>query len=125
MFLAKRSGVYHLFYHDETGKRHSRSTGARTKPEAVRFLRTFDPEEDARRRAVQHITLADFSAALVSHSRSVNTRATEAANRTALNELSAFIGGGCMLLRITSGDCERFLAKKLTFRSVFDVILPV
>jgi len=48
----KRSGVYHLFFDDESGKRHTRSTGARTKPEAIEFLRAFNAEEAARRRAL-------------------------------------------------------------------------
>jgi hypothetical protein len=51
MFLSKRNGVYHLFYDDATGKRHSRSTGARTKPEVVEFLRSFDAEQDAKERS--------------------------------------------------------------------------
>jgi len=86
MFLSKKNGgVYHLFFVDESGKRHSRSTGARTKAEAMLFLRTFDAKEDARRRAIQHITLRDFSTSFLAHSRSINTPDTVASNRTALN----------------------------------------
>jgi site-specific recombinase XerD len=112
MFLSKRGGVYQLFFLDESGKRRTRSTGTRKKPEAVKFLRAFNAEEDARRRAVQHITLKDFSALLLTYSRNINTPKTVEANRTALNELSRFIGAGCILSNLTPADCERFLAKK-------------
>jgi len=30
MFLSKRAGVYHIFFEDATGRRHSRSTGVST-----------------------------------------------------------------------------------------------
>jgi site-specific recombinase XerD len=112
MFLAKRNGVYHLFFTDESGKRHTRSTGVRTKPEAVAFLRAFNAAEDAKRRAVQHITLEEFTKTFLVHSHSVNTAKTASANRTALNELLRFTGPGCMLSKIAPADCERFLAKK-------------
>jgi hypothetical protein len=112
MFLSKRDGVYHLFFVDETGKRRKRSTGARSKPEAMQFLRAFNEQEDARRRAMRCITLADFSAALLTYSRSVNTPNTVESNRTALDELARFVGSGCALHSVTPAECERFLAKK-------------
>jgi site-specific recombinase XerD len=112
MFLAKRNGVYHLFFTDESGRRHTRSTGAKTKPEAMQFLRNFNAEEDARRRAVQHISLEDFTREFLVHSLRVNTPKTAGSNRTALNELAKFIGGSSILSKITPADCERFLAKK-------------
>lgn len=112
MFLSKRKGVYYLFFEDACGKRRSRSTGARTKSEAVEFLRTFNAEEDARARAVESITLENFSAALLAFSASIHTRKTVAANRTALNELSRFLGARKIVQMITPADCERFLAAK-------------
>lgn len=119
MFLGKRHGVYHLFYLDESGKRHTRTTGARTKPDAVTFLRAFNAAEDAKRRAVQHVSLEDFTRAFLSHSMSVNTLKTVRANRTALNELARFIGAGCILSRIAPADCERFLAAKTAAASTW------
>jgi hypothetical protein len=55
MFLAELDGGYHLFSTDESGRRHTRSTGAQTKPEAVQFLGTFNAEREAGKRSVQHI----------------------------------------------------------------------
>jgi hypothetical protein len=42
----------------------------------------------------------------------VNTPKTAASNRSALNELCRFVGAGTILSKITTADCERFLAKK-------------
>jgi site-specific recombinase XerD len=119
MFLAKRNGVYHLFYRDESGKRRTRSTHTRAKPEAVEFLRTFNAEEDARRHATRCITLADFSSTFLAYSRGVNRPKTVQANRTALNELSRFLGSGGAMHSITPADCERFLAAKTSEASAW------
>jgi len=119
MFLAKRGGVYYLFFRDESGKRRTRSTGTRIKPEAVQFLRTFNAEDDARPRAAKRITLEDFSAALLTYSRSVNTLKTVESNRTALNELSRFLGTGRAMHSITPAECERFLATKTSEASAW------
>ena len=112
MFLAKRGGVYYLYSQDSVGNRHVRTTRARTKPKALQFLRLFNAEEDARQQAVHRITLDDFSASLITYSRSVNTAKTVEANRTALNELSKYLGPMRALHSITPADCERFLAAK-------------
>lgn len=119
MFLSKRGGVYHLFYKDATGKRHSRSTGASTKAEALAFLRSFDAAQDAKERALRHITLADFENLFLPYSRSVHTIKTVAANQTALNEFKKHIGVDKVLSTITAADCERFVAKKMTDASAW------
>ena len=61
MFLSKRCGVYYLFFTDFQGKRCKCSTGAHTKSDAVEFLRKFNVEDDAKRRALKPMTLRDFS----------------------------------------------------------------
>jgi site-specific recombinase XerD len=112
MFLLKRRGIYYIAFREADGRRIMRTTHARSKPQAVAFLRAFNAAEDAKRRAVQHISLEDFTKAFLAHSLSVHTAKTARANRTALSELLRFTGPGCMLARISPADCERFLAKK-------------
>jgi hypothetical protein len=60
MFLYKKYGIYHFYYRDDSGKRRSRTTGATTKSAALEFGRAYNAEEDARRRALQHITFDEF-----------------------------------------------------------------
>jgi site-specific recombinase XerD len=119
MFLSKKHGIYHFFFTDDAGRRHSRSTGAHTKAEALKFVRTYNAEQDAKRRALQHITLDEFRKLYMTHSCSVNTPKTATSNRSALNELCRFVGAGTILSKITTADCERFLAKKTVDASLW------
>jgi site-specific recombinase XerD len=119
MYLAKRGRYYHLFYNDAAGKQHSKSTRTSTKAEALAFLRSFDAEQDAKERALRHITLADFEDVFLPYSRSVHTIKTVKANMTALNEFKKYIGSGYVLSSITAADCERFVARKMTEASAW------
>jgi site-specific recombinase XerD len=112
MFLSKRNGVYHLFYEDATGKRFSRSTGTRTKGEALVFLRSFNAEQDAKERSIRDVTLEAFETAFLPYSKSVHTPKTVAANKTALNEFKKHLGSRRILRTINAADCERFVALK-------------
>jgi integrase len=112
MFLSKRRGVYYLFLTDESGKRLSRSTHARTKPDAVQFLRLFDAEREKQRRALKPVSLSTFQASFLEFSRSIHTRKTVEANLTAFRMFSAFMGADVALHSITPADCERFLAER-------------
>jgi site-specific recombinase XerD len=119
MFLSKRRGVYYLFFTDSNGKRHKRSTKATTKAGAVCYLRTFNQEVDARRKAIRRISLEDFSLSYLSHSERINTPKTVAANKTALNEFKKFLGSGRLLQDVSIADCERFCATKTADASVW------
>lgn len=112
MFLSKRGGVYHIFFEDATGSRHSRSTGASTKSEAMAFLRSFDAERDAKERAIRSITLGDSRESFLAFSRRIHTPKTVAAHATALNEFQTHVGTNRILQSITAVECERFVAVK-------------
>jgi integrase len=51
MSLSKRVGFNHLFYEDAAGKRHSMSTGCTIKVDAMKFLKSFDAELNAKQQA--------------------------------------------------------------------------
>ena len=112
MFLSRRGGVYHLFFDDESGKRHSRSTHTSTKSEAVEFLRAFNAGEAARRHALKPITLSAFQDSFRTYSHSIHTPQTTRSSLIALRVFSAFVGGDVAMHTITLADCERFLASK-------------
>jgi hypothetical protein len=119
MFLSKRDGFYHLFYEDAAGKRHSRSTGCTIKADAMKFLKSFDAELDAKHRALREITLGGFENAFLPYSRSVHKLKTVKANQTALNEFKKHLVDGRVLSTITAADCERFVATKMTDASAW------
>jgi integrase len=53
MFLSKtRSGIYYLYYTDNNGRRQKRSTKARHKSEALKFLTTFKIEREEKRKPI-------------------------------------------------------------------------
>lgn len=119
MFLTKRHGIYYLCYEDDSGKRHIQSTRARLKSQAVEFVQSFNMEQETKRRSLSHVTLAQFAESYVAYSQKGNTRDTASSNRTALAEFGRFVGKERMLSKITTGDCERFLAKKSTDASLW------
>lgn len=119
MFLTKRHGIYYLCYEDDFGKRHIQSTRSRLKSQAVEFVRSFNMEQETKRRSLSHVTIAQFAETYVAYSQKVNTRDTASSNRTALAEFARFVGEERMLSKITTGDCERFLAKKSTDASLW------
>lgn len=122
MFLSKRSGIYYLFFDDELGKRHSRSTGARTKPDAIRFLRAFNEHEDARRRARQSITLDEFKSSYQQYCRSIHTAKTVESSEMALRVLARYLGTSRVMHTILPADCERFLAARAEKTSPLTVL---
>jgi len=61
MFLSKRGSIYYLWFVDQFGKRQEVSTHARTKAEAVQFLRAFKEEEQVRQVKRNRTTLSLFS----------------------------------------------------------------
>ena len=122
MFLSKRSGIYYLFFDDEQGKRRSRSTGARTKPDAIRFLRAFNEDEDARRRAQQSITLDDFKTSYLQYCRSIHTAKTVESSEMALRVLARYLGSSRVMHAILPVDCERFLAARAEKSSPLTVL---
>ncbi len=119
MFLSKRSGVYHLFYEDETGKRRSCSTHSRTKPEAMKFFREFDAERARQSALLKPISIEEFTKEFIRFSAGIHTPKTVDANRTALNEFGRIVGADLATHTISQPDIERFLATKITEASAW------
>ena len=92
MFLSKRGSIYHLWFVDQFGKRQKVSTHARTKAEAVQFLRAFKEEEQIRLVKRNRTTLSLFSTDFLKYSASIHTVKTRRSNKTALAEFLRVTG---------------------------------
>jgi hypothetical protein len=93
MFLSKRpSGIWHVFYADDLGKRQSVSTRCTYKCDALKFLQSFKLAECERKTRVQRLSLSEFIPAFIQHSTGIHTLKTVRSNRTALSE---FLRGNC------------------------------
>ena len=119
MFLSKRIGIYHLFYEDATGKRCSCSTKSRTKPEAMKFFREFDAEQQRLASALKPITIEAFTTEFLRFSAGIHTPKTVDANRTALKEFGRIVGADRAMHTIILPDIERFLATKVSEASAW------
>jgi len=119
MYLSKRNGVYYLWWKDDAGKRRKVSTHSKTKTEALQFLREFNQQENERRRTLKPIALPGFQEIYLDFSRSIHTKKTVRSNRTALRELTEFVGADTAMHTIKRADCERFLAKKTSKASAW------
>jgi len=71
MFLSKRSnGIYYLVYNDRAGHRRRVSTHARSKSDAVRFLRGFSEAKLRRPRVTTIPSLSEFTSQYLECARS-------------------------------------------------------
>ena len=111
MFLSRCGANYYLFYQDELGMRHKVSTGSSRKADALGFLQDFKRQERDRRNKLQKVSLSQFSATYLQHSRSINTPKTVESNATALSEFQRIIGD-LPLHKVGVRDIEMFLARK-------------
>ena len=115
MYLFKRGCVYYLALDD--GSRIS--THTRTKNDALRFLNNFNKGIEQRKRSLQRITLKDFTSVLYAYSQGIHTASTARSDKSALNELTRFLGDAKLVSAVSVSDCERFLAQKTIEASVW------
>ena len=93
MFISKRSNrFYYLFYFDESGKRHKVSTGSKTRSDALKFLQKFDPQASDKDRAVEHISLTDFTRAYLEYASTRHSPKYTESIRTSLRRFIAAVG---------------------------------
>ena len=112
MFLSKRTnGVYRLFYDDPNGHRRSVSTRSITKSDALKFVSTFDPQQQTRRR---NIKLSCFTHEYANYSRCSHTESTSHWTTIALREFTRIVGDK-HIESIGKTDIEQFLLEKRQF----------
>jgi site-specific recombinase XerD len=122
MFLTKRRGWYYLAFFTDDGRRVLRSTHARTKLEATQFLRAFNAEQYAERRALQSITLKAFKDSYVTFCRKIHTAKSVESSDMALRVFNRHMGADMVMHTITPTACERFLAARATESSALTVL---
>jgi integrase len=119
MFLSKRpSGVWHVFYTDEVGKRKSVSTQSTRKSDALRFLQSFNLEQQRRIKRHQRLGLSEFVPAFIQHSKGIHTPKTTRSHLTALNEFQRAVGD-IPLHKVGVREIEIFLSKKRAEASIW------
>lgn len=113
MYLSKRdNGIWYVWHYDENGRKLKRSTKAKTKSEALKFLQRFKIElEDKKHPAPKNVTFSALVDEFLSYSKGVHTEATQKHFRTASNEFARHMGNP-KLRSVDVRDLERFLAVK-------------
>jgi len=87
MFLTKHPNrIWYLYFVDHNGKRRRISTKCRLKSDALRFLQSFNVEEQNRQPERNRTTLSLFAQDHLKYSESVHTAKTMRSNKTALAE---------------------------------------
>ena len=112
MFLSKRAnGTYYLWFQDESGKRYKVSTGCKTKPEAMVFLRDFFKGEKDKKVKLQNITLSKFVVEFLNYSLSTHSPKTQRCFKISFREFIRIVGDKPLKI-IGIRDIEKFLALK-------------
>ncbi len=112
MFLSKRSsGVYYLWYNDESGKKCKVSTKTCSKAEAQRFLQHFIQDGKEKKTRLTTILLSQLQTEILVYSASNHSRHTQRAFLTAFREFIRIIGNKAIRY-VNVRDIERFLSVK-------------
>ena len=119
MFLAKRKGIYQIYYTGSNGKRTSVSTKTKYKSEAFKFLSEFSTTltEDKKRGFVA-ISLKDFRFEYLKHSESYHTWRTTINLKTTFNSLLKYFGN-VSLSDLTKIKIEEYIRYKIRTVSIY------
>ena len=118
MFLTKIRGIYHVIFTDASGKRLKRSTHARHKPEAEKFLASFNPSQIDTKTRLRVTLLSTFAKEYGEHHATIHTPKTQASYQSAFRELIRIVGD----IPVSSVGVRMvgaFLAKKTQEASVW------
>jgi site-specific recombinase XerD len=110
VFISKRpSGYYYLFFTDELGRRHTKSTRANTKSEALKFLQKFSAIDIGQGAPLRPISLPEFSARYIEYARAKFSPKYVESIRTSLSRLQRVVGD-VPLSRVGVFEVEQFLS---------------
>ncbi len=118
MFLTKIRGIYHVVFTDTSRKRLKRSTHARHKPEAEKFLASFNPSQVETRNRLRVTLLSAFAREYGEQYRKKHTLKTQASYQSAFRELIRIVGD-IPVSSVGVRMIESFLAKKIEEASVW------
>ena len=112
MFLSKRAnGIYYLWYEDDQGVRRKLSTGRRLKSEATKVLLKFARKQQESRPKTSPLSLSQFAAEFLAHSKCVHAPKTTQLYVTAFAELGRCLGD-LQVTDICPRRIEEFLRAK-------------
>jgi integrase len=112
MFLSKRSsGIYYLWFTDDTGRKQKVSTGSRRKSDALKFLQRFRQEEHEKLVKLRQTSLSQFIEDFLRHSAVVHRPKTVESYRTALKSLLKAVGN-LPLQHITTREVQLYVQGK-------------
>jgi hypothetical protein len=91
MYLSRRSkGIYYLWFEDDRGNKRKISTGCTSKSEAIKFLRSFKPEDH--QKEPDRITLSQFAKIFLVFSSITHARSTQECSRFPFKEPEKSVG---------------------------------
>jgi integrase len=113
MFLSKsRQGIYYVWYTNSLGKRQKISTHSRRKFDAMVFMRTFSPDEHAKKLREQRVTYKSFLATFLPYTKTIYAHSTQEIYERALEHLRS-ITGDIPLSSLTAQHTDLYKAKRL------------
>ncbi len=117
MFISKHSnGYYYVYYFDNNGKRCKKSTNAKLKSEALKFLKSF--EQKVQSNSTRDLDLKAFLFEYLKYSESHHTAKTTMAFKTTFNFFHKYIGNP-NLKEITTLDIDSFINKRIKTVSLY------
>lgn len=117
MFLSKKkNGIYYIYLDQPNGKRTSKSTGAKYKSEALKFLNNFNSA--VIQPQLSKTSLKKFCWEYLKHSESQHTVKTTKTYETTFKFLQDFLGN-IDLNEITSLQLSKFIQKRATEVSLY------
>lgn len=119
MFLAKRKGIYQIYYEGSNGKRTSVSTKTKYKSEALIFLSEFSNKiKEDNKRGFILISLEDFRSVYLKYSESYHTWRTTLTYKTTFNSLLKYFGN-IPLSELTKIKIEEYIQFKIRNVSLY------
>jgi hypothetical protein len=109
VFITKRGAVFYLYYEDSEGRGQKVSTDARTKSEALGFLRTFTPSNA---RTSPDVTLDTYVTEFCEHAATTYSAATIELFKRALHDFLTHTGNR-PLSAITPRHVDEYKANRL------------
>ena len=108
LFKQKKTGIYYLYYNDNSGKRKKVTTKTKIKPEAMKFLKNFNINQTkTAKKDLTVFTFSDLQNEVMKYVNSNFRKSTAELYRITFNEFLRVIGNKPIKL-ISSSDIEHY-----------------
>jgi integrase len=114
LFKQKKTGIYYLYYNDNSGKRKKVTTKTKIKPEAMKFLKNFNVNQNKTvKNNFNVLTVSDLQKEVMKYVYSNFRKSTSELYRITFNEFLRVIGNKPIKL-INSSDIEHYKSVRNT-----------